>query len=160
MILKKSLGTADFPSVLEPAGLSRNDGKRPDGLTLMPYQGGKSLIWDYTCVDTTAPSNISLSLEGAGKAAERAEEKKWDHYSELSKTFHFVPIASETFGAWAPSSHKFIKDLGQRIRMISGQQNSSFFLFQSLGVEVQRGNAASVIGTLASSERLEEVFYL
>ena len=99
-------------------------------------------------------------MEGAGKAAERAENRKIEHYTDLSNTYHFAPIASETFGAWAPLSWKFIKDLGQRIRAISGQQNSTFFLFQSLGVEIQRGNAASVMGTLVSSERLEEVFYL
>ena len=141
-------------------GLARDDGKRPDGLSLVPYHAGKNLIWDFTCVDTVAPSNLSLSVEGAGKAAEKAENRKWDHYSDLSQSYHFTPVASETFGAWAPSSQKFIKDLGQRIRMISGQQNSSFFLFQSLGVEIQRGNAVSVMGTLGSPERLEEVYYL
>ena len=99
-------------------------------------------------------------MEGAGKAAEKAELRKWDHYNELSDTYHFAPIASETFGAWAPSSHNFIKDLGHRIKMITGQQNSSFFLFQSIGIEIQRGKAASVMGTLASSDRLEEVYYL
>ena len=159
-ILQKSLASADFPSQLEPPGLSRSDGKRPNGLTLFPYQGGKSLIWDFTCCDTVAPSNLSLSVEGAGKAAEKAEARKWDHYSELSESYHFVPIAAETFGAWAPSSLKFLKDLGHKIRMISGQQNSSHFLLQSLEIEIQRGNAASVMGTLDSSERLGEVFYL
>ena len=32
-----------------------------------------NLISDFTCVDTVAPSNLSLSVEGAGKAAEKAE---------------------------------------------------------------------------------------
>ena len=108
-ILQKSLQSADFPSTLEPPGLSREDGKRPDGLTLFPYQGGKSLVWDYTCADTVAPSNLSLSVEGAGKAAEQAESRKIEHYTDLSTTYHFSPIASETFGAWAPLSWKFIK---------------------------------------------------
>ena len=85
---------------------------------------------------------------------------KIEHYTDLSRNYHFAPIASETFGAWAPMSWKFLKDLGQKIRTITGQQNSTYFLIQSLGVEIQRGNAASVMGTLASPERLEEVFYL
>jgi len=29
-------------------GLFRSDGKRPDGLTLVPWQSGKSLCWDVT----------------------------------------------------------------------------------------------------------------
>ena len=159
-IIQKALGSADFPSTLEPSGLSRIDGKRPDGLTFLPYQDGKNLIWDFTCCDTVAPSNLSLSIEGPGKAAEKAETRKWDHYAELSGTYHFVPIAAETFGAWAPSSLKFVKDLGRRIRTVSGQHNSAFFLFQSLGMQIQRGNAASIMGALDSSEQLEEVFYL
>ena len=100
-------------------------------------------------------------VQGAGKVAERAESRKRDRYTEqVSKSCHFVPVACETLGAWAPSSLKFRSDLGKRIRAISGQRNSSFFLFQSVGMEVQRGNAASIMGTLDSSEKLEEIFYL
>ena len=34
----------------EPTGLFRTDGKRPDGLTLVPWQSGKSLCWDVTII--------------------------------------------------------------------------------------------------------------
>ena len=82
------------------------------------------------------------------------------HYEELSRDFQFFPIAAETLGAWGPSGWKFIKDLGQGISMATGQRQSTFFLFQSLGMEVQKGNASSLIGTLDSSKKLEELFYL
>jgi len=42
----------------EPAGLTRLDGKRPDGLTLIPWQDGKSLMWDVTVVSTLADSYL------------------------------------------------------------------------------------------------------
>ena len=35
-IIKQSLASANIPSVLEPQGLSRTDGKRPDGMTITP----------------------------------------------------------------------------------------------------------------------------
>jgi len=38
--------------VKEPAGLSRDDGKRPDGVTLLPWAKGKPLAWDVTVPDT------------------------------------------------------------------------------------------------------------
>jgi len=38
-----ALSAADNPSSKEPQGLCRSDGKRPDGLTLVPWQSGKSL---------------------------------------------------------------------------------------------------------------------
>ena len=40
-IVRRALVSANIPSVLEPSGLSRGDGKRPDGMTLIPRQGGK-----------------------------------------------------------------------------------------------------------------------
>ena len=45
---------AGVPSTKEPSGLSRTDGKRPDGLTLIPWQWAKSLIWDVTVADMLA----------------------------------------------------------------------------------------------------------
>ena len=73
-ILKRSLGSAQVTAVTEPAGLSRSDGKRPDGLTLFPWSMGRCLVWDFTCRDTLAPSNTMLISLQAGKAAIKAEK--------------------------------------------------------------------------------------
>ena len=51
-IIHRALKRVSTPSVLEPPGLARTDGKRPDGLTLIPWQRGKSLTWDVTVIDT------------------------------------------------------------------------------------------------------------
>jgi len=40
--------------VKEPAGLSPDDGKRPDGVRLLPWARGKALAWDVTVPDTYA----------------------------------------------------------------------------------------------------------
>ena len=53
-LVKRALSTAEFPSRLEPQGLSRNSSLRPDGLTLHPYKEGKCMLWDVTVVDTLA----------------------------------------------------------------------------------------------------------
>ena len=42
-IVHRSLSAAKIPSRLEPTGLSRTDGKRPDGVSLIPWQSGNSL---------------------------------------------------------------------------------------------------------------------
>ena len=49
-LVARALSAADVPSSKEPQGLCRSDGKRPDGLTLIPWQIGKSLVWDVTVV--------------------------------------------------------------------------------------------------------------
>ena len=38
--IKRALASADIPARLEPSCLSRDDGKRPDGLTLMLWARG------------------------------------------------------------------------------------------------------------------------
>ncbi len=58
-IIKRALGSSNIPSVLEPPGLATSDNKRPDGLTLMPWERGMSLIWEATVVDALAPSRLT-----------------------------------------------------------------------------------------------------
>ena len=53
-VIKRALQKTGLPSVLEPPGLDRGDGSRPDGITVFPFSGVRSLVWDYTCVDTFA----------------------------------------------------------------------------------------------------------
>jgi hypothetical protein len=48
-------------STLEPNGLSRDDGKRPDGMILVPWIKGQPLVWDVTVVDTLQNQRNSLS---------------------------------------------------------------------------------------------------
>jgi len=43
-IIALALRRADIPANLEPNGLLRNDGKRPDGATLVPWARGRCLL--------------------------------------------------------------------------------------------------------------------
>jgi len=52
------------------------------------------------------------------------------------------------------------RDIGRRIPVATGEQRSTEFLFQRLSIAVQRGNAASVVGTASSDCCLDDVFYL
>ena len=51
-IISRSLTLAGVPNIKEPTGISRTDGKCPDGLTLIPCQGGWCLLWDATVTAT------------------------------------------------------------------------------------------------------------
>ena len=41
-VIKRALQKAGLSSVLEPPGLDRGDGSRPDGITVFPFSGGRS----------------------------------------------------------------------------------------------------------------------
>ena len=161
IILKEALGSAHLAAVREPLGLSRQDGKRPDGLTLIPWSRGQSLVWDYTCSDTFATSHLEANSKEAGSAAIKAEQKKLKHYANLATSgLIIMPVAVETLGSFAPMGLQFVKDLGKRIIEINGDKRSTMYLFQRLSIAIQRGNAASITGTLPSASSLDELYYL
>ena len=68
-ILWRSFKRAKVPAVKEPPGLSRDDGKRPDSVTLLPWAKGKPLAWDVTVPDTYADSHLADTATTAGAAA-------------------------------------------------------------------------------------------
>ena len=101
-IIARALRSAEIPSVLEPQGCSREDGKRPDGMTLIPWSRGRSLVWDFTTRDTFAPSYLHLTSKEIGAAAKLGEEEKCKKYDFLNDNFIFIPISVETSGVWGP----------------------------------------------------------
>ena len=65
-VVRRGLSAAGMPSMLEPSGLDRGDGKRPDGITLYPYSRAAVSFWDATCVNTFASSNLIRAALAAG----------------------------------------------------------------------------------------------
>jgi len=80
----------------EPHGLVRDDGKRPDGLTLLPWNSGRSAAWDVTMVDTLDNAYLQQSAITGASAAETTAARKINEYSSLSSTHDFFPVALET----------------------------------------------------------------
>jgi len=129
------------PAVKEPPGLSRIDGKRPDGLSLIPWQCGKSIVWDVTVIDTLADSYISTTALTPGGAAEIAIRRKEAKYIDLTSSHVFIPIAFETLGCIGSQSVLFFKELGRRLTAATGNIcGESSFLFQRLSICIQRFN--------------------
>lgn len=149
-IVRRAMVSANVPCILEPPGLSRTDGKRPDGLTLVPWQRGRCLLWDATCVSTFAASHLRYTIKSAGSAAENAAKFKHTKYSALEPTYDFVPVAVETAGPWGSEALGLFKELGRRLRERGLDPRSGSWLVQQVSIAVQRGNAASILGTFGS----------
>ena len=71
-MVARGFDSAGVPGVEEFAGLFSADEKRPDGLTLVASQSGKSLCWDVTVICVLADSYVNEAAYEAGAAA--AEE--------------------------------------------------------------------------------------
>jgi hypothetical protein len=160
-IINRSLTSIHVNSTLEPNGLSRDDGKRPDGMTLVPWIKGQSLVWDVTVVDTLADSYVLKTSEVSGFAAEMACKRKHSKYSSIiSSNYVFKGLAFETLGPWCKEAIDFIDVIGNRLIAESGDSKSKKFLFERISLAIQRGNAASIRGTFPDSAILSEIFVL
>jgi len=90
----------------EPHNLIRDDGKRPDGLTLLPWNSGRSATRDNT--------SGSAYLQQRATAAETAAVRKTTKYSSLSGTHDFFPVALEKLGPMSVSAQEFLRGATQK----------------------------------------------
>jgi hypothetical protein len=154
-LVYRALRRADIPAVKEPAGLVRSDGKRPDGLTLVPWQGGRSLTWDGTIVDTFAASYLDATSSAAGGACEAAAIKKRAKYATITASHIFTPVAVETLGPLSQETVAFLADLGNRLSASSDDPREPGFLFQRVSVLIQRYNAVAFRGSFPEDTTTE-----
>lgn len=152
-VIARAFRAADIPAELEPAGLSRTDGKRPDGVTMVPYSRGLCAVWDFTCPDTLAPSHLSSSSSAGGSVAQSAESLKKQKYRNLESAYQFHPVAVETLGAFGAGALALTCELGKRAQRKTGDRREIEFLRQRLSIAVVRGNAAAVRGTFNKHEQ-------
>ena len=110
-----------MPSRLKPTGLSRTDGRRPDGVTLAPWKCGQLLVWYATCPDTYAPSYRTHATTEPGWVVALAEEKKADKYRDLPRSHWFCPLSIEFMGAMGPRTLELVRDVGRRIATDTGE---------------------------------------
>ena len=131
------------------ACMLRTDGKRPDGLTLIPWQNGRPIVWDATVVNTLAESYLSLYSSPAA-AAESAADRKQTKHPNLPESFIFQPVAFETLGPINMSAIEFLDEVGRRLEVMSGDARERTYLYHRLSVCVQHFNAAAFRGSFGS----------
>ena len=140
-LVARSFASAGVPVTKKPAGLFRSDGKRPDGVSLVPWQSGKSLCWDVTVTCPLAESYVDRASHQAGSAAELAATREEDKCVDLGARYIFEPIAIETLGVFNASARQLLADLGRRISTNTGEARETSYLFQKISVLVQCFNA-------------------
>ena len=79
-----------------------------------------------------APSYLQSATSTAGVVAALAENRKNAKYGYLDSTYTFAPIAIESSGACGPLTMGFLRDLGNRLKLVTGEENSFKYLLQRL----------------------------
>jgi len=142
-LVYRTLRRADIPAAKEPARLVRTYGKRPDGLTLIPWREGCCLSWDITIVDTLASLYVTQCASSAGAAAEAAAARKHVKYAGIATTHAFIRVVVESMGPLGHEASEFLTDLGRRLLLITDNDRETSQLFQCISVLSQRYNAVA-----------------
>ena len=156
-LLHRALSSTQVSSRLEPSGLTRSDGKHPDGVTMVPWKNGKPFLWDTSCPDTLVLSYCLHATSSAGAVAGMAEEKKICKYSCLAPTHTIMRDTGRMLLALA----RCFRKLAARMRQQSGErrgEGSPMYLMQRLSVAVQRGDAVTVGGTVGGPPSIRRLF--
>ena len=147
-VVFRAVKQAKLPAHKEPTGLVLQNGKRPDGATLIPWSRGKASAWDVTVPDTCGISHIQSTSAEARRAAKHAAKSKISNYDELSATHIFYPVSTETVGSWDTQAVELIEEIGRRSAMETDDPKETMYLFQRISVAIQKGYALSFINTL------------
>jgi hypothetical protein len=158
--LSKTLQSVDIGNRLEPNDLW--PGKRPDGVTILPFNKGKRLIWDVTVSDSFAPTYRQKALSEPGLVAEAAEIRKIANYRGLEEKFLIQPVAFETLGAFGPSTRSFLSLIGKALINRTGDKRAASFMKQRISVELQRFNSWCIKEALVrlDDDEYKELDYL
>ena len=111
--LCRGLVSGGIPFILEPVGVCQEDAKRPDGMTLIPWEDGRSLLWDFTSC-----------------------EQKRRKYTTLNPSYAFAPVCIEILGAWGDSAKDLVRMIGVRVCKKTGEPRSTSFLIPRQALDV------------------------
>jgi len=142
-LIWRSLTRAGISSVKEPQELTWLDGKRPDGLTSIPWHEGPSATWDVIVTNTVAAPYVAITSVRAAAAAEAAAQHKEIKCAEIAQTHLLYPLAFETMGTINVVGLEFISDLGHRISRVTDDPRETSYLFQRISVAIQRFNGVT-----------------
>lgn len=145
--ISRGLDAARVPNRREPNHLSLTGNERPDGVTLIPWAKGRTLVWDATVICTLAASYVEVTASEVGAAARIAERRKHTTYRALETDYDVVPVAFETHGPLGKETEEFLIELRKRVKKERGGAEGAFF-FQRLSLCIQRGNSIAVIGAM------------
>ena len=133
---------------------------RPGDVTLHNWVNGRTVAVDVTVVSPVVNTVVRSAALKGGAAAAAAEARKDKHALEACRTqnIDFLPLALESFGGYGRRALSFIRQLAHFVAQRSGRTRSeeTRYLFQSISVELQRGNAIMVQEMVPAGVHLED----
>jgi len=112
-MVARAFSSAEVPAIKEHNGLTRVNGKRPAGLTLIRCKAGKPFtLWDVTVASTLAASYVEVTSRSAGTAAELAACMESAKCAIMEQSHIFQHLVFENVGSMNESFCVFNSNLG------------------------------------------------
>ena len=93
-VVKRALHASGVSCLLEPPGLSSDDGRKPNGITMFAYKHGKALCSDSACVYTFVSAHVNESAVRARSAPKNIVREIARRFTEATgdqrETFLFM----------------------------------------------------------------------
>ena len=98
-------------------------------------------------------SHLAQGVTKARAVAGQAKMRKRSKYEIIARTHHFISVVVETSGAFGTEALDLFAEIARRGPQshTRGQVRARAFLLQQVSVALQRGNAASVLGSMGSA---------
>ena len=118
---------------------------------MTPFERGKALVWNGLVGDTLAPSYVDAGSLTSGIAGARVETLKLQKYNDTEASNYLVaPLVFDTLGGPSPATRLLLNTVGSMVEEAPGCKRAREYLLQRLLLDVQRGNAAALMGTLST----------
>ena len=121
-------------------------GGKPADVFLPHWEQGKDAALDVTVVNPLQAALVDGAALTPGHALQIAHKRKLDKSWEAcnQEGICFIPIATESLGAWHKSAVEQVKKLASAKARHTGEEESLEVtrLFQKLSIALMRGNAA------------------
>ena len=137
-IISRAVKRAQIPAVKELVGLSRLDGKRPDGAALNSL--GKEKSSHLRCHGTRHICAVTCRRHCNFGRSQSCYYKKDVQVSVSDRHQLFVPVPIETGGTRDIQAIEFIEELGKRIMNVTNELLETQYLFQRISIAIQWGN--------------------
>ena len=96
-------------------------------------------------------SHLAQGVTKARAVAGLAKMRKRSKYEIIARTHHFVSVVVETCGVFGTEALDLFVEIARRVRKVTQEVRARAFLLQQVSVALQRGNAASVLGSMGSA---------
>ena len=132
-------------AIKEPAGLSTEDGRRPDLHIVLP---GQSILTDVVVSHPLAPSHLPRATTKHLTVATQAALKKHRNYSHLARTqqAHFLPFSVETTGGMT-EAEELVDQLSLACKdhlTLPSYKPFANSIRSSIAIAVQKGNCLAI----------------